>query len=255
MKDAKKSLSFVVHPEGYIALDNFTPRTLYEALSVFLEKDWDKSREALSKSLMRSADLLTMVLNIRDDFERQLLQKTDKAAKKLEKEAEKLATKKATAKNRKANSDVETDEFMELLSELMESRTASISTWLEHLSDEEFSAVIATLKNYLETHVNHFHDVFSGMRDSATGAAVHVLRGLSLFVQDNLELEYSNDVEPYDQSPELLELFEFIHAPDFVSTKLTVAKANKVAKELGLSITFRKANLTNKAKKTKKSSK
>ncbi len=133
MKGAKKPLSFVVHPEGYIALDNFTPRTLYETLSVFLEKDWDKSRAALSQSLMRSADLLTMVLNIRGDFDRQILQETDKAAKKIEKKAEKLATKKATAKNRKACSDAESDEFMELLSELMESRTASISTWVEHL--------------------------------------------------------------------------------------------------------------------------
>ncbi len=122
-------------------------------------------------------------------------------------------------------------------------------------TDEEFAGLVATLKNYLETYVNHFHDVFSSMRDSATGAAVHVLRGLSLFVQDNLELEYSNDAEPYDRSPELLELFEFIHAPDFVSTTLTVAKANKVAKELDLPITFRKADLPKKAQKQKKSRK
>lgn len=255
MKDTKKPVSFVINPEGYIALDNFKPRTLYEALYVFLEEDWDTSREAFSHSMIRSADLLSMVLIIRNDFERGLMQETDRATKELKQATGGHAPIETSAKKGNVGPDAETEKLLCLFTELMTARALSIKAWVEQLSDDKFSALITTLKNYLDTSVTHFHDAFSTSRDSATGAAVHIMRGLSPIDQEELKLEYLSDVEPYDQSPELMKVFSLIHTPDFVTTKLTVAQANKVAKEIGLPIVFRKKDEPKKKAKQKKSRK
>ncbi len=247
MKDAKKTLSFVIHPEGYITLDNFRPRTLYEALYVFLEKDWDRSPEALSQSMTRSADLLTLVLSVRDGLERGLMQDTEKARK----EFEKVSLMETSSIEGKAKTAIETLNYVGFFSGWMSIRTVPIKAWVEQLSDDVFSELIAALKKSLDENVTIFHDVFSASQDSATGVAVHIMRGLSLIHQEELKLKYLSDVGPYEHSAELMKVFERVHTPDFVATTLTAAKANKVAKKLNLPITFRKANTTKKTTKAK----
>ena len=253
MKDTKKTVSFIVHPEGYIALDNFRPRTLYEALYFFLEEDWDTSREALSQSIPRSADLLSLLLIIRKHFEFELMQETEKVVEELKKDNEKHSSSQGLAKDGKGKSDKESEKVFDILGQLTPIYTTSITSWVNHLSDKDFSKLIVALKSYLDIPVAPFHDVFSKARDTATGAAVHIMRGLPPFDQDILELEYSSNYDLNVDIPEFEEAFDLLHTPDFVSTKLTVAKANKVVKELDLPFVFRKEEAKKKAKKAKKS--
>lgn len=248
MKDTKKTMTFLVDSEGYLTYENHRARTLYEALYIYLEKDWDSSREALSTSLTRSADLLTMALHVRNDFEHELMEKALTLAEEVKEDGIKHPEEAAT---RRFKSDKKAQSLMGLLDQLLPTCTTSIMSWVKQLSDEDFSRLVETLKEYLELDVSPFHDVYSVARDSAVGVAVHVMRGLSPFDQGNLQLVYSNRVDP-DMNPETEKVFNLIHTPDFVSTELSVAKANKVAKKLDLPIVFKKMESSKKSKKSRR---
>jgi len=229
---AKKSCTtFLVHKDGVLEIKDFTARTFADALKRDLPKGWEKKPQKLAKAVMRSPDLLTIIIGIMNSFSEYLWRergKVEDAIAKRTGEVEASCSKDKAFDATLLRDDKELKGLYKTLAFYderlwaLEERTPHV--WLAKLQKTEFPAIVEGVQQFLAEPVNDAWCAYSPALDCAEGQAVETTRRLSADMLEALQLKFC--------------LAEGASLPLAVATDLSAEDANKVAQKLKLEMHF-----------------
>lgn len=185
-----KTVSFSVDAAGQLRAADFKPRSLKKVIEGLVGEDWKKSPKKLLKAMTKAPDVYVAVFAARSRMIPQYIAQYEVLHEKVrELSAQGLKAMELTKDGLPSQDDLNAEQSNDIFETYAETRRealrchralllmqkATLSSWVQRMSREEFKVLVSTIKELLERNIEKTDNAYCLLKDSPQGTALAVL--------------------------------------------------------------------------------
>lgn len=185
-----KTVSFSVDAAGQLRAADFKPRSLKKVIEGLVGEDWKKSPKKLLKAMTKVPDVYVAVFAARSRMIPQYIAQYEVLHEKVrELSAQGLKAMELTKDGLPSQDDLNAEQSNDIFETYAETRRealrchralllmqkATLSSWVQRMSREEFKVLVSTVKELLERNIEKTDNAYCLLKDSPQGTALAVL--------------------------------------------------------------------------------
>lgn len=185
-----KTVSFSVDAAGQLRAADFKPRSLKKVVEGLVGEDWKKSPKKLLKAMTKAPDVYVAVFAARSRMIPQYIAQYEVLHEKVrELSAQGLKAMELTKDGLPSQDDLNAEQSNDIFETYAETRRealrchralllmqkATLSSWVQRMSREEFKVLVSTIKELLERNIEKTDNAYCLLKDSPQGTALAVL--------------------------------------------------------------------------------
>lgn len=185
-----KTVSFSVDAAGQLRAADFKPRSLKKVIEGLVGEDWKKSPKKLLKAMTKAPDVYVAVFAARSRMIPQYIAQYEVLHEKVrELSAQGLKAMELTKDGLPSQDDLNAEQSNDIFETYAETRRealrchralllmqkATLSSWVQRMSREEFKVLVSTVKELLERNIEKTDNAYCLLKDSPQGTALAVL--------------------------------------------------------------------------------